>query len=138
ELGSVTGRFGPAPDALAREFGAHAEHRANAETLRRFDREIDLLETFEDDDDALVEALREQRRFDVGAVLVTVADDQTAAPHRRQCDQKFRFGARFETVVELLAELDDVRDEMMLLVDLDREDTLIAILVAVLGDGLSE
>ena len=85
------------------------------------------------------EALGEQRRLDVGAVLVAVADEQRVGRvEQRQRDQQLGLAARLEADAEGRAELDDLLDDVGLLVDLDREHAAPAAAVLVLGDRRRE
>ena len=85
------------------------------------------------------ETLREQRRLDVGAVLVAVADDQGARRvEHGEGDQQLGLAAGLEADVLRGAVLDDLLDDVALLVDLDRVDAAKAAVVAVLVDRLGE
>ena len=96
ELRFVAGRIDPLARALRLQLRADSDVRPNAELARHFHDELDLVEAVDHDDGRSTEPLREQRRLDVGAVLVTVADDQRVRRvEQRECDQQFRFAARF-------------------------------------------
>ena len=78
----------------------------------------------------LAELAAEQRDADERAVLVAVANDETFGilVHRQRGDQ-FRFAAGFETEMKLLAGIDDFFDHLAQLIDLDRENAAILVLV---------
>src|SRR5205814_9452252 len=85
ELGAVARRFLPAPHTLRRELRAHAQDGPDSEALARLEDEIELLDAFEHDDDGAIEALRDERRLDVGEILVAVEDDETGrVSHHRE------------------------------------------------------
>ena len=85
------------------------------------------------------ELLGEQRRLDVGAVLVAVAEDQRlGVVLQRERDQQLGLGAGLEAEVEGAAVLDQLLDHVALLVHLDRVDAAVGALVVVLGDRLLE
>ena len=100
---------------------------------------LQLAQAVHDDDHLAAQLLRQQRRLDVGLVLVAVAEDQRLGVLvQRQRDQQLRLGAGLDAQVEGAAVLDQLLDHVALLVDLDRVDAAVAALVVVLGDGLLE
>jgi hypothetical protein len=110
--------------------------RADAQVLRGADHQIDLVEAVDDDDRRAPQTLGEQRRLDVGPVLVAVADDQRARRvEQGEGDQKLGLAARLETDVLGGPVLHDLLDDVSLLIDLDRIHAAEAAAVAVLGDG---
>ena len=63
-------------------------------------------------------------------IFVAVADDQALRVLlHRECRNQFRFAARFEAKVKLLARVDDFFDHFAQLIDLDRKNA--AIFVAI-------
>ena len=99
-------------------------------SLRSADGLLQLLEFLDHDDDRLAELAAEQGDADESAVLVAVADDQALGVlvHRERGDQ-FRFAARFESEMKFLAGIDDLFDHLAQLVDLDRENAAVMVLV---------
>ena len=87
--------------------------------------------------DLLAELAAEQRDADERAVLVAVADDEALGilVHRQRGDQ-FRLASGFETEMKLLAGIDDFFDDFAQLIDLDRKNAAILILVPELRDRL--
>ena len=68
-------------------------------------------------------------------ILVAVADDKALGVlvHRQRGDQ-FRFAARFETKMKLLAGIDDLLDHFAQLIDLDRKNAAIFVAITELRD----
>ena len=100
---------------------------------------LELVHAVDDDDHLAAELLRQQRRLDVGAVLVAVAEDERfGVVLQRQRDQQLGLGAGLEAEVEGPAVLDQLLDHVALLVHLDRVDAAVGALVVVLGDRLLE
>ena len=110
----------------ARECRCAARRRLPSSRANRL---LELLEFFDHDDDRLAELAAEQRDANEGAILVAVADDEAlrVLVHRERGDQ-FRFAARFESEMKLLAGVDDFFDHFAQLIDLDRENAAIMIL----------
>ncbi len=89
ELRAVSRRLDPLAGALGREPCAHPEVRPDAELAGGLHHQLDLVESVDDDDRVAADPLGEERRLDVGAVLVAVADDERARRvEERQRDQQ--------------------------------------------------
>ena len=73
------------------------------------------------------------------AILVAVADDETfgVLVHRKRGDQ-FRLASGFESKMKLFAGIDDFFDDFAQLIDLDRKNAAILILVTELSDRALE
>ena len=97
------------------------------------------MESVDDDDGRSTQALREQSRFHVGAILVSIADDQgTGRIEQGEGDQQFGLAAGFESHLLWSAELDQFFDDVALLIDLDRVDASKGPPVVDLLDRLAE
>ena len=120
----------PASRAFAVKPHTNSNERLDANFLSRANRLLELLQFFHHDDDGLVELATEQRDANERAILVAVADDEALRilVHRERGDQ-FRFAARFETEMKLLACVDNFFDHFAQLIDLDRENAAILIFV---------
>ena len=78
-------------------------------------------------------------RFDVTAILVTVADQQGIRIFgEREGDQKLSLAARLQSEIPAIAAVHKVLHHVPLLVALDREDALIGPVVGVVGNGALE
>ena len=76
-----------------------------------------------------------KRDANEGAILVAVADDEALGVLvHRECRDQFRLAARFEAEMKFLAGIDDLFDHFAQLVDLDRENAAILVLVTELRD----
>ena len=134
ELRVLTAARRPFSRALAVKPHTNADVRLDANFLGRANRLLEFLEFLDHDDDGLAELATEQRDANESAVLVAVADDEAlrVLVHRERSDQ-FRFAARFETEMKFLAGVDDLFDHFAQLIDLDRENAAILILVTEFG-----
>ena len=140
ELRAVAGRLAPAARTLGGELYAHADHRAHLVFLGMAQDVAELGEVLDHRDDRAAELGREDDRLDVAVVLEAVADDQ---PLRRIArhghhGEKLRLRASLEPEAEVGAAAIDLFDDEALLVDLDRVDGGVAVLVVVFGDGRGE
>ena len=139
ELGLVAGGLDPLPRALRGQTRTHPDVRPDAELRCRLDHQVDLVEAVDHDDGSATQALGEQSRLDVGAVLVAVADDQGAGGvEQGQGDQQLRLAARLQAEAGLGAVGDDLLHHVALLVHLDGVDAPEVAPVLVLGDGAFE
>ncbi len=120
----------PFARALAVQAHANADVRLDADFLRSADRLLEFLELLDHDDNGLAELAAEQSDADESAVLVAVADDEALGVlvHRERGDQ-FRFAAGFESEMKFLAGFDDLFDHFPQLVDLDRKNSAVMVLV---------
>jgi hypothetical protein len=113
--------------------------RTDAELARGLDHEVDLARAVDHDVGRAAEPLRQQRRLDVGAVLVAIADDQRLGRvEQRQRHQQLGLGAGLEADPQRRAVLDDLLHHVALLVHLDRVHAPVHTLVPVLGHRLLE
>src|SRR5206468_1289742 len=92
-----------------------------------------LLELFEflgNDDHLLTELTTQQRDADEGCVFVAIANNETLGilVHRQRGDQ-FRLTSGFETKMKLLTGIDNFFNDFAQLINLDRKNTAILILV---------
>ena len=79
----------------------------------------------DDDVDLVAELVADQRAADVGAILVTVADDDAAGPRESEHGRQLRLAAGLDADT-LAAMRDDFLDDVALLIDLDRIDRGVA------------
>src|SRR5262249_41876160 len=139
ELGTEAGRVAPAARPLGGELDAYADDRTDVQLLGVADDQLELGEFFDDGDDVLAQLAGQDRHLDELVVLEAVADDRGAvAVGDRQDREQFRFGAGFEAELVVLADIDDLLDEVALLVDLDRVDADVVAQIAELADGRFE
>src|SRR5205823_8229355 len=137
ELRVLTTAGRPFAGTFAVQADANPDHRLDADFFRGFDRLFELLEFFNDDDNELAKFPAEQCDSNKRLVLVAVADDQTLGVlvHRERGDQ-FRFAARFQSEMELLASIDNLFDDFAELIDLNRKDTAILTPITEFGDRI--
>ena len=104
--------------------------RFDSHFLGNPDRLLQLLDFLDHDDDRFAEPPAEHGRADVSAILVAVADDQTlqVLVHGEGGDQ-FRFRPGLEAKMKLLARVHDLFDDFAQLVDLDRKNAAVVVLV---------
>jgi len=78
----------------------------------------------------LAELATEQGNADERRVFVTIANDETfeILVHRQRSDQ-FRFASSFETKMKFLTGIDNFFDDLAQLIDLDRKNPAILVLV---------
>src|SRR6185503_1168276 len=140
ELAAVAGRLAPAAGTGGGELDAHAEARLDAVALTVLGDEQQLGEALDDWDDVAAELSRQHGALDVLVVLEAVADDRAlaAAVRDRQRRQQLGLAAHLEAEAEARPVAVDLVDDVPLLVDLDREDGVVAAAVAVLVDGVLE
>ena len=120
----------PFSGAFAVKAHANSDVRFHADFLRRANRLLELFEFLGNDDDLLTELATEQRDADERSVFVAIANDQTLGilVHRQRGDQ-FRFASGFETKMKLLTGIDNFFNDFAQLINLDRKNTAILILV---------
>ena len=140
ELGFLSRRFAPAPGALARELHPYADLRPHPVALGVLQNQMNLFVILDHRDDGAAELGGQDHRFDVGVVFEAVAhDDAVGRVFGDGHDgEQFRLGADFQAEAELLAVAVHLFDHQALLIDLDRENRRVAVLVVVLGDGGGE
>src|SRR5581483_7883771 len=111
--------------------------RFHANFLRGADCLLQLFELFGDDDHFFAKLAAEQRDTDERRVFVTIANDETfgVLMHRQRGDQ-FRFASSFEAKMKLLAGIDNFLDDLAQLIDLDRKNAAILVLVTELRHRL--
>ena len=98
-----------------------------------------LVHLFDDNENLLAHFLCEESKFDKVFVLVAVADDQSVRVlHVRKNRMEFRLGTCFKTNVELGTVTHHFFQDRTLLVHLDREDAVMATLVAIFSRRLRE
>ena len=84
----------------------------------------------------LTQSSGQDRRFDVSAILVAIADQQGIRVFgEREGDQKFSLAPRLQSEIPAIAAVHKMLHHMSLLVALDREDALIRTVVGVVGNG---
>ena len=91
----------------------------------------------DDNEHVMPELLPEQRQADELAILVAVADNGPALGGQRQYRHQLRLGARLQTNGDTLGG-NDVLHHRLLLVDLDRVERGIAVVVIQLGNAAVE
>src|SRR5208337_3910183 len=139
ELRAVPGGLDPLPGPLRGEPRAHSNARANAELTARLDQEVDLAKAVDHDDRVAAEALGQERRLDVRAVLVPVANDERAGRlEQSEGDEQLGLASGLEPDPMRSAFLDDLFDDLALLVHFDRIHTSVAAAVPVLVDRALE
>ncbi len=136
ELRFFAGRFAPSARTLGRELDPHAELRPHAVVLRMLQKQVNFLEVFDDRNDRAAELGREDYGLDVAVVLEAVADDDAIRRILGDRHDGEQLGLRsdLETEAELLAVAINFLDHEALLVDLDRKNRRIAVLVIVFHD----
>ncbi|MNQ86855.1 hypothetical protein D3C85_1020590 [compost metagenome] len=128
ELGLLAAGVGPLGRGQGRQAHAQAHLRRDLELGGDVDDELDLGFLLDDDEDVVAELLPHQRQADELAVLVAVADDGAALRRQRQHGQQLGLGAGFQADGDVLGG-DDVLHHRLLLVDLDRVQGGVDILV---------
>ncbi len=139
ELRAVAGRLDPLAGTFGREARAYADHRTDLELARGAQNGLELADLIDDDDHLAAELLRQQRRLDVGAIFVAVAEDQRlGVVLEGEGDEQLRLRAGLDAEVVGPPVLHQLLDDVPLLVHLDRVDAAIGAAVVVLGDRLLE
>ena len=139
EDAAVAAGFGPLAAGARGELHADADHGLDLELAAAFDDHVELAGHLDDEDAPVSEHGGEQREVDELLVLVAIADHaRLRVVERAERGDQLRLAAGFETVVELPAVAGDVLHDLLLLIDLDREDALVLAFVFGLFDGLAE
>ena len=129
--------LGPFAADAAGEFHADAHARAYAECGRAFQNQVQFVGGFKNQDGLETHLERREREIDELSVFVAVADQKGfRIAHIGQRGDQFGLGPGLESMVIGGAERDHVMDRLLLLVDFDREDAAIDILVGVIRDRL--
>ena len=128
ELGLLATGVGPLGGCQRGQAHAQADLRRDLEVSGLLDHQGDFRLFLDDDEHVVAELLPHQRQADELAVLVTVADDGAALRRQRQHGQQLGLGAGLEADGDVLRG-DDVLDHRLLLVDLDRVQRGVAVLV---------
>jgi hypothetical protein len=104
--------------------------RFHADFLCRVDCLLELFEFLGNDDHLLIELTTQQRDADERCVFVAIANNETfwILVHRQRGDQ-FRLTSRLETKMKLLTGIDNFFNDFAQLINLDRKNTAILILV---------
>src|SRR5215475_6895824 len=127
--------FAAARRPFARAFTVKTHANANmglhADFFRRADRLLQLFELLSNDDYLLIELAAKQRDTDKSRVFVTIANDETLGVlmHRQRGNQ-FGLASSFKTKMKLLTSIDNFFDDLAQLIDLDRKNSAILVLVA--------
>ena len=111
----------------------------DAHFLGNLDDLAQFLDLLDDHDDLLAQLAAHQRVLDEHGVLVTVADDDAlqVAVHSQR-GEEFRLAAALQPEVVFRARVEDFLHDLTQLVDLDRENAAVRLLVAGLRDGAGE
>ena len=134
---SAAGR--PFSRALALEAHPQADQRLDADLPRHLEDGREFLELLDDHEDFLPQLPAHERVLDEEVILVAVADDKALGVRvKRQGGHEFRLAAGFESEMVRGAGVDDLLDDLTQLVDLDRENAAINILVIGLADRVGE
>ena len=120
----------PFASAFAVKTHANSDVRFHADFLCCADCLLELFEFLGNDDHLLAELATEQRDADERRVFVAIANDETfGILVHRQCGDQFRLASGFETKMKLLAGIDNFFNDFAQLINLDRKNTAILILV---------
>src|SRR5205807_9546382 len=113
----------PFTGAFAIQASTNADVRFDANLVRRANGLLEFFQLFYNDDDRLTKFATEKCDANEGGIFVAVADDQTLRVFvHGQCGNQFRFAARFESKMKLLACVDDFFNYFAQLIDLDRKN----------------
>src|SRR5438034_6715940 len=136
ELGVLAAAGRPFARAFGMEAHPNSDQWLDAHFFCRTNSLLKLLEFLRNNDDRFIKLATEERNPNKSRILVAVANDQTlrVLMHGKRCNQ-FRFTARFETKMELLARVDDFFDHFAQLIHLDRENAAILIVITELRHG---
>src|SRR5437870_10376492 len=137
ETGCVETEFGifaaarrPFARAFAIQASTNTDERFDADLVRNANGLLEFFQLFGNNDDRFAKFPTEKCNANESWIFVAVADDQALRIllHRERGDQ-FRFAARFEAKVKLLACVDDFFDHFAQLIDLDRKNAAIFVLI---------
>ena len=122
ELGFFATGILPVPFADARQASAQAKQGPDAQSPALVDQQIQFRQFFQDQVTAISHTRRDQPQPNIVAILVTIADDNSAGRRSRQHHHQFRFAAAFKAGAGTTR---DRLDHTALLVDLDRIDRVV-------------
>ena len=107
--------------------------------LRHLGYQLQLVQFFYHEEDAFSHLLRQQSKFNVAFILISVADNQRIGVHidSNHCMQ-FRFGARFQSKIELLAMADNLLNHRTHLIHFNRIDDKVFRFITILLCRLPE
>ena len=139
ELGILASACRPLTGTLGEQSHSGTDHRFHADLFGDGEDLMEFLKLLNDEDHFLAELQAEQRGPDELVVLVAVTHDKALGigMDRKRRDH-LRFTARLDAEMILLARVDDLLDDLAKLVDLDRENAAVGVLVAALLDGLGK
>ena len=139
ELGPLPHRAAPAAGTAGGELGADADERCCPQLAAGGDDPLHFIGLLDHHHRLAAEAAGQDRRFDVAAVLVAVADQQSlGVVEQGEGNQQLRLAAGLQAEVPAAAALHQLLHHMALLVALHRKHALVAAAVGVLGDGALE
>src|SRR5216683_5420023 len=120
----------PFARAFAIQASTNTDERFDADLVRNANGLLEFFQLFGHNDDRVAKFSTEKCNANESWIFVAVADDQALRVllHRERGNQ-FRFAARFEAKVKLLACVDDFFDHFAQLIDLNRKNA--AIFVAI-------
>src|SRR4029077_11005012 len=129
----------PFSRAFAVKTHANSDVRFHADFLCCADCLLEFFEFLGNDDHLLTELTTQQRDADERRVFVAIANNETFGilVHRQRGDQ-FRLTSRLETKMKRLTGIDNFFNDFAQLINLDRKDTAILILVTELCYRLSK
>ena len=139
ELAGVSTALLPLATATGGQLDADANVGAHLQLTRHLSDDVQLVELLHHEVDALAHLLSQQSHLDEALVLVAVAHHERVGVGVDTDDgMQLRFGAGFETQVELLAMLDHLLHHGAHLIHLDRIDNEVLSLIAILLGRLLE
>ena len=131
-------RLGPTARAARREPHAHAELRHVARAEREALEVVELGVLLDHGHDVLAELLPRDHQRQHRAILDAVADEQRVAVDLRQARDELRLRAALETHAVRPARVEQLVDDLVQLVHLDRIDAAVDVAVVGLGDRAAE
>src|SRR5262249_35861907 len=135
ELGAVAGAGTPATRAACRQLHADAQDRPHLQLLGVADDGLQLGELLDDGYDVFADLAGEHPHLNELVILEAVADDRRLPIGQGEDGEQLWFGAGLQAELELLAEVEDLLDDLALLIDLDRINAAVGALVLELADG---
>ncbi len=138
EAAAVAARLRPQPADPCRHLDPGADQRLHAESATALEDQRQLGRRLDDEKTAVAELDRPQAEVDEFAVLVAVADEQTAIAQGSEGENELGLAAGFQAVAVGGAEMGDLLDDLRLLIDLDGKDAAVFAAVAGLADGGAE
>src|SRR4026208_1304369 len=130
ELRVLTATRSPFSSAFAVKAHSNSDVRFHADFLCCADCLLELFEFLGNDDHLLTRLAAERRDADERCVFVAIANNETFGilVHRQRGDQ-FRFTSSLETKMKLLTGIDNLFNDFTQLINLNRKNTAILILV---------